>query len=192
MHKACSPLILCLCRLCHQVERDAYKVERDAYKVERDAYKVERDAFKAECDALKRSHKAECDALKRKCEELSWQDLERVMLHARCMQDACKGPFGKAKGPMPDDVDDIGHEDKKAKSELKLKQDNDVILIFKQHPVPDQEHLSDELEPLDLGQLDRQLDLGDMSSWSIPKGLVTRTKAASDADTAQQDASLVQ
>ena len=222
MHKACSPLISCLCRLCHQVERDAYKVERDAYK-------VERDAFKAECDALKRSHKAECDALKRKCEELSWQDLERVMLHARCMQDACKGPFGKAKGPMPDEVDDIGHEDKKAKSELKLKQDNDVILIFKQHaftnsfagqeehhginmlpespaespsahitrmllpdPVPDQEHPSDELEPLDLGQLGRQLDLGDMSSWSIPNGLVTRIKAASDADTAQQDASLVQ
>ena len=33
-------------------------------------------------------------------------------------------------------------------------------------PVPDQEYPSDELEPLDLGQLDRQLDLGDMSLWS--------------------------
>ena len=61
---------------------------------------VERDAYKAECDALKR-----------KCKELR-QDLEHVMLHA------CKGPFGKA--PMPGDVDDVGHEDKKAKSELKL------------------------------------------------------------------------
>ena len=50
-------------------------------------------------------------------------------------------------------------------------------------PVPDQEHPSDELEPLDLGQLDRQLDLGDMSLWSIPNGPVTRIKAASDADT---------
>ena len=55
---------------------------------------MERDAYKAENDALKR-----------KCEELR-QDLESVMLHA------CKGPFGK--GPMPDDVDDVSHEDKKA------------------------------------------------------------------------------
>jgi hypothetical protein len=115
-----------------------------------------------------------------KCEELR-QDLEREKLHA------CKGPFGK--GPMPDDVDDVGHEDKKAKSEHK--QVNDVILIFEQHtitnlfagqeehhgnmlpqsppespsthiattmllpdPVLDKEHPSDELEPLDLGQLD--------------------------------------
>ena len=137
---------------------------------------VERDAYKAECDALKR-----------KCKELR-QDLEHVMLHA------CKGPFGKA--PMPGDVDDVGHEDKKAKSELKHV--NNVKLIFKhintnsfagqeEHhgnmlpesqstyitktmllpdPVPDQEYPSDELEPLDLGQLDRQLDLGDMSLWS--------------------------
>ena len=159
---------------------------------------MERDAYKAECDVLKR-----------KCEELR-QDLERVKLHA------CKGPFGK--GPMPD-VDGVGHEDKKAKSQQE--QVNDVSLIFKQHaitnsfagqedhhgnmlpesppeslttshfttmlllpdPVPDQEHPSDELEPLDLGQLDRQLDLGDMSLWSIPNGPVTRIKAASDADT---------
>ena len=119
---------------------------------------------------------------------------------------------------MPDDVDDIGHEDKKAKSEHK--QVNDVILIFEQHTitnlfagqeehhgnmlpesppespsttmtmlppntVPDQEHLSDELEHLDLGQLIHQLDLGDMSWLSIPNGRVTRIKAASDADTAQ-------
>jgi hypothetical protein len=196
----CTKLAHHLLCLCHQVERDAYK---------------------AECDALKRSHKAECDALKRKCEELR-QDLESVMLHA------CKGPFSKgpfSKGPsMPDDVDDIGHEDKKAKSDSELKQVEDVIIVFKQHfkqnaitnsfagqeehhgdmlpkappdslsttmtmllpdPVPDQEHLSDELEPLDLGQLDHQLDLGDMSLWSIPNGLVTRIKAASDADTAQ-------
>ena len=119
---------------------------------------------------------------------------------------------------MPD-VDGVGHEDKKAKSQQE--QVNDVSLIFKQHaitnsfagqedhhgnmlpesppeslttshftmmlllpdPVPDQEHPSDELEPLDLGQLDRQLDLGDMSLWSIPNGPVTRIKAASDADT---------
>ena len=81
---------------------------------------VERDAYKAESDA----YKAENDALKRKCEELR-QDLESVMLHA------CKGPFGK--GPMPDDVDDDGHEDKKAKSERK--QVNDVKFIFKQHAI---------------------------------------------------------
>ena len=155
---------------------------------------MERDAYKAECDVLKR-----------KCEELR-QDLERVKLHA------CKGPFGK--GPMPD-VDGVGHEDKKAKSQQE--QVNDVSLIFKQHaisnsfagqedhhgnmlpesppeslttshftmmlllpdPVPDQEHPSDELEPLDLGQLDRQLDLGDMSLWSIPNGPVTRIKVGS-------------
>ena len=76
-------------------------------------HQVERDAYKTECDALKR-----------KCEELR-QDLEREKLHA------CKGPFGK--GPMPDDVDDVGHEDKKAKSEHK--QVNDVILIFEQHTI---------------------------------------------------------
>ena len=55
-------------------------------------------------------HQVERDALKRKCEELR-QDLEREKLHA------WKGPFGKGpfgKGPMPDDVDDVGHEDKKA------------------------------------------------------------------------------
>ena len=179
--------------LCHQVERDAYKTE--------------------------------CDALKRKCEELR-QDLEREKLHA--CNNACKGPFGK--GPMPDDVDDVGHEDKKAKSEHK--QVNDVILIFEQHtitnlfagqeehhgnmlpesppespsthiattmllpdPVLYQEHPSDELEPLDLGQLDHQLDLGNMlgnmSLWSIfPKYRLVASwiKAASDADTAQQEA----
>jgi len=126
-------------------------------------------------------------------------------------------------------VDDVGHEDKKAKSEHK--QVNDVILIFEQHtitnlfagqeehhgnmlpksppespsthiattmllpdPVLYQEHPSDELEPLDLGQLDHQLDLGNMlgnmSLWSIfPNRLVASwIKAASDADTAQQEA----
>ena len=78
---------------------------------------MERDAYKAENDALKR-----------KCEELR-QDLESVMLHA------CKGPFGKGPMPddLPDDVDDNGHEDKKAKSEPK--QVNDVNFIFKQHAI---------------------------------------------------------
>ena len=132
--------------------------------------------------------------------------------------------YGKRQGPMPDDVDDIGHEDKKAKSDSELKQVKDAIIVFKQHfeqtaisnsfagheehhgdilpeappespsttmtmlppnAVPDQEHLSDELEHLDLGQLIHQLDLGDMSWLSIPNGRVTRIKAASDADTAQ-------
>jgi hypothetical protein len=125
---------------------------------------------------------------------------------------------------MPDDVDDIGHEDKKAKSDSELKQVKDAINVFKQHfeqnaisnsfaeheehlgdilpeappespsttmtmlppnAVPDQEHFSDELEPLDLGQFIHQLDLGDMSWLSIPNGCVTRIKAASDSDTAQ-------
>ena len=125
---------------------------------------MERDAYKAECDALKR-----------KCKELR-QDLEHVMMHA------CKGPFSK--GPMSDDVDDIGREDKKAKSELKQVNENSLAgqeehqgnmlpesppespWMLLQDPVPDQEHPSDELEPLDLGQLDCQLDLGDMSLWS--------------------------
>jgi hypothetical protein len=132
--------------------------------------------------------------------------------------------YGKRQGPMPDDVDDIGHEDKKAKSDSELKQVKDAIIVFKQHfeqnaisnsfaeheehlgdilpeappespsttmtmlppnAVPDQEHPSDELEPLDLGQFIHQLDLGDMSWLSIPNGRVTRIKAASDADTAQ-------
>ena len=136
-----------------------------------------------ELDALKRSHRslnADYDALKRKNEELR-QDLGCVMLHA------CKGPFSK--GPMSDDVDDIGHEDKKAKSELKQVNENSFAgqeehqgnmlpesppespWMLLPDPVPDQEHPSDELEPLDLGQLDRQLDLDDMSSWSIPNRL---------------------
>ena len=132
--------------------------------------------------------------------------------------------YGKRQGPMPDDVDDIGHEDKKAKSDSELKQVKDAINVFKQHfeqnaisnsfagheehhgdilpeappespsttmtmlppnAVPDQEHFSDELEPLDLGQFIHQLDLGDMSWLSIPNGCVTRIKAASDSDTAQ-------
>jgi hypothetical protein len=135
---------------------------------------VERDALKAECDALKRSHKADYDALKRKYEELR---------HGCVMLHACKGPFSK--GPMSDDVDDIGREDKKVKSELKQVNKNSFAgreehqgnmlpksppespWMLLPDPVPDQEHPSDELEPLDLGQLDRQLELGDMS-WSIP------------------------
>jgi len=163
---------------------------------------VERDALKAECDALKRSHKADYDALKRKYEELR---------HGCVMLHACKGPFSK--GPMSDDVDDIGREDKKVKSELKQVNKNSFAgqeehqgnmlpksppespWMLLPDPVPDQEHPSDELEPLDLGQLDRQLDLGDMS-WSIPNMQQTcmRIKAASDANTAQHrdDASLVQ
>jgi hypothetical protein len=175
---------------------------------------VERDALKAECDALKRSHKADYDALKRKYEELR---------HGCVMLHACKGPFSK--GPMSDDVDDIGREDKKAKSDSELKQVKDAIIVFKQHfeqnaitnsfarheehhgdmlpeappesptttltmllpdAVPDPEHLSDELEPLDLGhELICQLGLGDMSWWPIHNGLVTRIKAASDAYTSQ-------
>jgi hypothetical protein len=137
----------------------------------------------------------------------------------------CQFNYGKRQGPMPDDVDDIGHEDKKAKSDSELKQVKDAIIVFKQHfeqnaitnsfagheehhgdmlpeappesptttltmllpdAVPDPEHLSDELEPLDLGhELICQLGLGDMSWWPIHNGLVTRIKAASDAYTAQ-------
>jgi hypothetical protein len=114
---------------------------------------------------------------------------------------------------MSDDVDDIGCEDKKVKSELKQVNKNSFAgqeehqgnmlpksppespWMLLPDPVPDQEHPSDELEPLDLGQLDRQLELGDMS-WSIPNMQQTcmRMKAASDANTAQHrdDASLVQ
>ena len=132
-----------------------------------------------ELDALNRLHKADYDALKRKYEELRQDGC--VMLHA------CKGPFSK--GPMSDDVDDIGREDKKAKSELKQVNENSLAgqeehqgnmlpesppespWMLLQDPVPDQEHPSDELEPLDLGQLDCQLDLGDMSSWPIPNRL---------------------
>ncbi|KOO32406.1 hypothetical protein Ctob_011892, partial [Chrysochromulina tobinii] len=128
--------------------------------------KVERDALKAECDALKRSHKADYDALKRTYEDLR---------HGCVMLNACKGPFSK--GPMSDDVDDIGREDKKVKSELKQVNKNSFAgreehqgnmlpksppespWMLLPDPVADQEHPSDELEPLDLGQLDRQLEL---------------------------------
>ena len=43
-----------------------------------------------------------------------------------------------------------------------------TLMMLLPDPVPDQEHPSDELETLDHLQLDRQLDLGYMTFWSIP------------------------
>jgi hypothetical protein len=43
-----------------------------------------------------------------------------------------------------------------------------MLMMLLPDPVPDQEHPSDELETLDHLQLDRQLDLGYMTFWSIP------------------------
>ena len=44
-----------------------------------------------------------------------------------------------------------------------------TLMMLLPDPVPDQEHPSDELETLDHLQLDRQLDLGYMTFWSIPQ-----------------------
>ena len=235
----------------HKAECDELK---RSHKAECDALKAECDALKRKCEDLRQDLESvmlhACKGpfskgampLADADEESDERDgLEVMLTYSGGLEDGSmhgqgkatfagvkiyEGQFnyGKRQGPKPDDVDDIGHEDKKSKSDSELKQVKDAINVFKQHfeqnaisnsfagheehhgdilpeappespsttmtmlppnAVPDQEHLSDELEPLDLGQFIHQLDLGDMSWLSIPNGRVTRIKAASDSDTAQ-------